>query len=402
MLASAFEEHRVRLKLVSVVGKEVIELIHEEIDKEISGKSVNIAVRMLKPELDQFMKGLNKAVQAPAKTAGKAVVNKIHPTSGRQSIKTLIKQGQGVSSIPLADEGLRDFQKIAKKYGVDFAVVIDREKSPPVYTVFFKAKDTDAVTRILLDYSAKQIKKPSLEAKRRMMDLDNLIKGLYENFTLGRLPERQFNRLMTEYDTEQSSLEQRISELETATERISTKAVQIDKFVRLVKKYRDFEELTTPMLNDFIEKVVIHEAEGGRTKDRTQQVDIYFNFIGNFVLPLSEDEVEALQSEEARRAEEIAERKRKSSKKSTQKRNHKRAEIKAKAEAGDSEAMAEYKAILEKGRQNNRKRAEKMRELRMSDPEYRAKMEEKERLALEREKKRQERATKKKKIALAE
>ena len=290
----------------------------------------------------------------------------------------------------------------AKKYGVDFAVVRDREKSPPVYTVFFKAKDTDAVTRILQDYSAKQIKKPSLEAKRRMMDLDNLIKGLYENFTLGRLPERQFNRLMTEYDTEQSSLEQRISELETATERISTKAVQIDKFVRLVKKYRDFEELTTPMLNDFIEKVVIHEAEGGRTKDRTQQVDIYFNFIGNFVLPLSEDEVEALQSEEARRAEEIAERKRKSSKKSTQKRNHKRAEIKAKAEAGDSEAMAEYKAILEKGRQNNRKRSEKMRELRMSDPEYRAKMEEKERLALEREKKRQERATKKKKIALAE
>ena len=225
-------------------------------------------------------------------------------------------------------------------------------------------------------------KKELLEAKRRMMDLDDLIKGLYENFTLGRLPERQFNRLMTEYDTEQSSLEQRISELETATERISTKAVQIDKFVRLVKKYRDFEELTTPMLNDFIEKVVIHEAEGGRTKDRTQQVDIYFNFIGNFVLPLSEDEVEALQSEEARRAEEIAERKRKSSKKSTQKRNQKRAEIKAKAEAGDPEAMAEYKAILEKGRQNNRKRSEKMRELRMSDPEYRAKMEEKERLAL--------------------
>ena len=114
-------------------------------------------------------------------------------------------------------------------------------------------------------------KKELLEAKRRMMDLDDLIKGLYENFTLGRLPERQFNRLMTEYDTEQSNLEQRMSELETATERISTKAVQIDKFVRLVKKYRDFEELTTPMLNDFIEKVVIHEAEGGRTKDRTQQ-----------------------------------------------------------------------------------------------------------------------------------
>ena len=78
------------------------------------------------------------------------------------------------------------------------------------------------------------------------------------------------------YDTEQSNLEQRISKLETATERISTKEVQIDKFVRLVMKYQDFAELTTPMLNDFIEKVVIHEAEGGRTKDRTQQVEISF------------------------------------------------------------------------------------------------------------------------------
>lgn len=162
LLAGAFEEHRVRLKLVSVVGKEVIELIHEEIDKEISGKSVNITVRMLKPELDQFMKGLNKAVQAPAKTAGKAVVNKIHPTSGRQSIKTLIKQGQGVSSIPLADEGLERFSENRKEIWSGFAVVKDREKSPPVYTVFFKAKDTDAVTRILQDYSAKQSKKPSV------------------------------------------------------------------------------------------------------------------------------------------------------------------------------------------------------------------------------------------------
>lgn len=118
---------------------------------------------MLKPELDQLMKGLREAVQAPVKAAGKAAVNKIHPTTGKQSVKTLIRQGQGVSSIPLADEGMKDFQKIAKKYGVDFAVVKDKKASPPVYTVFFKAKDTDAITRILQDYSAKQVKKPSVE-----------------------------------------------------------------------------------------------------------------------------------------------------------------------------------------------------------------------------------------------
>ena len=241
-----------------------------------------------------------------------------------------------------------------------------------------------------------------MEAKRRMMDLDDLIKGLYENFTLGRLPERQFNRLMKEYDTEQGSLEQRITELETATARTSAKTVQIDRFVRLVKEYRDFEELTTPMLNDFIEKVVVHEAEGGRTKDRTQQVDIYFNFIGNVVLPLSEEEMKAMQAEEAVKEKELAEKKKQASKRSAQRRNQKRAEIKARAEAGDIEAVAEYEVILEKGRQSNRKRAEKMKALRMADPEYRAKMEEKDRLALEREQKRVERATRKKKATLVE
>lgn len=53
-------------------------LVHEEVDKEIANKSVNIAIKMLKPELDQLMKGLREAVQAPVKAAGKAAVNKIH------------------------------------------------------------------------------------------------------------------------------------------------------------------------------------------------------------------------------------------------------------------------------------------------------------------------------------
>ena len=75
----------------------------------------------------------------------------------------LIRQGQGVSSIPLADEGMKDFQKIARKYGVDFAIVKDKNQNPPIYTVFFKAKDMDAITRILQDYSAKQVKKASVE-----------------------------------------------------------------------------------------------------------------------------------------------------------------------------------------------------------------------------------------------
>lgn len=57
-----------------------------------------------------------------------------------------------------------------------------------------------------------------------------------------------------------------------------------DKFIAVVRRYTDFTELTTPMLNEFIEKVVVHEATGGRT-DRKQKIDVYFNFVGQVELP---------------------------------------------------------------------------------------------------------------------
>ncbi len=138
-------------------------LVTDEVSKEISEKGIRLAFRFVgQPTLKAFMKGLKFVVGKPAKfVAGKVghtVSQKIHPTEGKQSVKTLIRQGQGVSSIPLADDGLKDFQQIAKKYGVDFAFVKDKSVNPPIYTVFFKAKDMDAITRIMTDYQAKQIK----------------------------------------------------------------------------------------------------------------------------------------------------------------------------------------------------------------------------------------------------
>lgn len=146
--------------------KEVMKLINEEVNREVKDKAVYAAYKFVGvPTVKLFIKALKVFPGKPVKALGKKVAHgigqKIHPTEGKQSVKTLIRQGQGVTSVPLADEGLKDFQKIAKKYGVDFAVVKDKAESPPIYTVFFKAKDTDAVTRILKDYSDKQIVKPS-------------------------------------------------------------------------------------------------------------------------------------------------------------------------------------------------------------------------------------------------
>ena len=84
---------------------------------------------------------------------------------GKQTVKQLVGQNQGVSSIDIANTGIRDFDRVAKKYGVDYAIKKDRSVSPPKYLVFFKARDADALTAAFNEYSAKQMnrsQKPSV------------------------------------------------------------------------------------------------------------------------------------------------------------------------------------------------------------------------------------------------
>ena len=95
---------------------------------------------------------------------------------GKQSVKKLIGQGQGVSSMDIGDSGIKDFKKIANKYGVDFAKVKDKEADPPRYTVFFKAKDADAITQILKEYAAKQTKRKEKAAEKKPSILQKLKK----------------------------------------------------------------------------------------------------------------------------------------------------------------------------------------------------------------------------------
>lgn len=80
---------------------------------------------------------------------------------GKQTVKELIGQDQGVSNIEVTDSSIRDFDRIARKYGVDYAVKKDRSASPPKYLIFFKARDADALTAAFSEYSSKKIRKAS-------------------------------------------------------------------------------------------------------------------------------------------------------------------------------------------------------------------------------------------------
>lgn len=153
-------------------------------------------------------------------------------------------------------------------------------------------------------------KKELVNIKKRIAELDNYIKRLYEGNASGKIPDRQFEKLMPQYDSEQQELEERVKEIEVSIHEIQQESENGQQFVRLVQKYRDLTEIDQTALNEFIDKVVVHEATGGRTADRSQQIDIYFNFIGQFMVEDTEEEL-LMQEQEAQRLADLKERERK-------------------------------------------------------------------------------------------
>lgn len=151
--------------------------------------------------------------------------------------------------------------------------------------------------------AVKDSKTQLAKAKRRHKELDGLVKKLYEANATGKLPDKHFTRLLAEYDEEQAALEASMTEWQEQIENWNADKLKTEKFIELVKRYTDFSELTTPMLNEFIEKVVVLEATGGRGNSRRQRLDIYLNFIGAFEVPAHivtpmEEEAERRRQEE--------------------------------------------------------------------------------------------------------
>lgn len=241
------------------------------------------------------------------------------------------------------------------------------------------------------------------EAKKRMAELDAKIQKLYDSAISGLLPERQAQRMIQQYDEEQLMLEKRVEELQGQIQEEEVEKIDTNRFIALVNKYRNCEELTDTMLYAFIDRVEVHEATGGRTVYRQQNIDIYFNFIGNYYPPVEtvseEERIAAIEAEQLRKKQEKA-------KRSTEVQKQKRAELMKAVEAGDPEAIAEYERKLALQRERNHRRQQKIKEAREADPAYIAQMEEKERLQreklLESERKRAERANRQKKLSRKE
>ena len=141
------------------------------VNEEVAEKTIRLAITTTKLTGRALAKGLHIYLRHRKEVKAK----KAEPKKGKQSVKELIGQNQGVSSLPVGETGLKDFERIAKKYGVDFAIIKDKTTTPTKYTVFFKARDADAIAQVLAEYTAKQVKKqqkPSvLKALKKFKEL---------------------------------------------------------------------------------------------------------------------------------------------------------------------------------------------------------------------------------------
>ena len=113
---------------------------------------------------------------------------------GKQTVKQLIGQNQGVSNIEINDPSIKDFERIARKYGVDYAVKKDRSASPPKYLIFFKARDVDALTAAFSEYTQKKVKKADRSERPSVLAKLAQFKELLKNTVVDRSRRKELER----------------------------------------------------------------------------------------------------------------------------------------------------------------------------------------------------------------
>ena len=142
-------------------------------------------------------------------------------------------------------------------------------------------------------------------AKQRVSDLEVLLCKIYEDNILGKLSDSRYATLDAQYAKEQAELTDEISALEKAIRSYEKHEKDADRFIALIDKYENFDKLTIAMLNEFIEKILVHERDRKGSIQTTQEVEIYFNFVGRFVPPaFGEAELTLEELEEIRKREE--------------------------------------------------------------------------------------------------
>lgn len=134
---------------------------------------------------------------------------------------------------------------------------------------------------------AKKLKAALKHQEKRYAELDILLKKAYEDNALGRLPDKRYEMLSAGYEKEQAELEQFIKTCREQLTQYDEDTDRTEKFLALVHKYTDITELTPVIINEFVDKILVHKAEK-IDGERVMEIEIYLNFIGKVELPAQE------------------------------------------------------------------------------------------------------------------
>nr|WP_217933814.1 DUF4368 domain-containing protein [Enterocloster clostridioformis] len=183
------------------------------------------------------------------------------------------------------------------------ALILDTIRTVSTYAIADEkgfVEKIRAASQIQQDNAAKELKRKLNRDRKRSSELDGLIKKLYESYATGKISEKRFELLSGDYEREQEELDAAIVREQAELDAFNTDTDRADQFLELVKRYTDFSVLTTPMILEFVDKIVVH-APDRSSGERMQEVDIYLKFIGKFDVPIPEPTPEELAEQEALR-----------------------------------------------------------------------------------------------------
>ncbi len=135
--------------------------------EEVENRTINLAISTTKLTGRSIVSGIRRYLQHREKVKARKG-SRDSAVHGKQSVKKLLAQNQGATNAEIDKEGIKDFERLAKKYGVDFAVRKDKSVDPPRYLVFVRSKDADALDAICKEHQARTLtkdKKPSVLAQ---------------------------------------------------------------------------------------------------------------------------------------------------------------------------------------------------------------------------------------------
>jgi len=168
-------------------------------------------------------------------------------------------------------DGIRRMTAYAREHEAEFVEMVTRRK------------------RAEVDRSLRDGKRELEQAQIRIRKLDEIIQRLYEDNVEGKISDERFVKLSENYENEQKTLEGRVTELRGMIASEQEANVNVDRFLSLVRKYTDIQELTAEIIREFVEKIYVHKAERIDGK-RVQRIRIVWNCIGELTLPTSEQE----------------------------------------------------------------------------------------------------------------